>query len=80
MKEFIPTTELIRLEYTRIGSRPQREAMFNRWLVKERKRVAALAVKKERDRVSKLLDEDCGHGYGTCWHVKAGDLIDGKSK
>lgn len=52
MSDYTPTTEEVRHDYCSDDGRyyPEAEVEFNRWLVLERKRVADMAIKKERKR------------------------------
>lgn len=60
MTQYTPTTEEVRDAYESTwlsDTMTGRDAEFNRWLVAERKRVAELAIQRERERVVKLLNE-----------------------
>jgi hypothetical protein len=55
------TTEEIRANYLPPRTEPDdADTEFNLWLVKERNRVAQLAMEKERKRIIKLIEESNG--------------------
>ena len=69
MSEYTPTTEEMRETYHDWMGRPQAEcfAEFDRWLIAERKRVADMAIKKERRRAVNIIMANIGK---VVWQVK----------
>jgi hypothetical protein len=60
------TTEEIRANYLPPRIEPDdADTEFNLWLVTERKRVAELAIKKERKRIIKILEDWIGKDHAT---------------
>lgn len=75
MSEYTPTTEEVRRQFSEslIYEKEYRE-VFDRWLVQERKRVAEMAIKKERRRAMTIIMANIGK---IVWQIKQGtDSID----
>lgn len=74
---YTPTTEEVRAGYsTATYDDAKAEAEFDRWLIAERKRVAEMAIKKERKRAMTIIMTNIGEIVWQVKHNPETDAID----